>query len=236
MDHFLEAQEQSDLRDALGDTITEANQFRITYLNFVYNRRMQRLEEIHADNMFKIDAPFDYQIRLLEEERGDTVGAQNASNKDANDAFYDLNLRLDQFADDLTSSFQEEADMIKNAISRSFLDRKHPCKVLAALRIDWLQKKITCGFATTDPDTITEILVNDADLPKIYGMYDDLFSNFHYDIGHGKGTGEGSLDMAPVNDGYNKGKSSGKVQGDRQTQYGQKTGVWELPGVPSRRF
>lgn len=128
--------------------------------------------------------------------------------------------------------------MVKNAIGRSRIDHKHPCKVLFALRIDWIKNYITCGFsesvAATTIDTTTGY--EGMTPSERFGMYDDIFANFHYDIGHGKGTGEGSRDMGEINDGYNAGYSNGRVQGDRQTQYGQKTGVWELPGQPSRRF
>lgn len=50
-------------------------------------------------------------------------------------------------------------------------------------------------------------------------MYDGLFDDFHYDIGHGKGTGEGTVDLGPVR--------------DYETDQGAQAWAWETPG--SRR-
>ena len=49
-------------------------------------------------------------------------------------------------------------------------------------------------------------------------QYEGLFDNFHYDIGHGKGTGEGERDSEPVQDGYSgRPSKSGPVGDWRET-------------------
>lgn len=60
-------------------------------------------------------------------------------------------------------------------------------------------------------------------------QYDGLYDDFHYDIGHGKGLGEGSIDSAPVNDGYDAGLPMQPARGDWETSYGAETRTYELP-------
>lgn len=70
-----------------------------------------------------------------------------------------------------------------------------------------------------------------------FDMYIGLFDGFHYDIGHGKGTGEtGPLPNGNVVDGYRNRddpRQSGPV-GDWERDTGASTWAWETNG--SRRF
>lgn len=104
-----------------------------------------------------------------------------------NSMFNDLCDRLDQLADDIIDNLDEEVFQIKRAIERSAVDHKHPGKVLAALRIPWL-KAIHVDFDTND------VTVGASNGEDFIDMYEGMFDNFMYDIGHGKGSGEGSLD------------------------------------------
>lgn len=45
-------------------------------------------------------------------------------------------------------------------------------------------------------------------------MYEGLFDDFHYDIGHGKGTGTGAVDSALVVDGFGQGRAGSGPRGD----------------------
>jgi len=62
---------------------------------------LRRLEEIHTDNKKKIAAPFEYQERLLQEEEDDILQARNNAIRDSNDAFDDLEWRLDELRKDI---------------------------------------------------------------------------------------------------------------------------------------
>jgi len=76
----------------------------------------------------------------------------------------------------------------------------------------------TCDFVTYTPD--------DQDL----SMYDGIFDSFHYDIGHGKATHEGSRSDSYVRDGYSGSPSRGGPVGDWERDTGASTSAWEKPG------
>lgn len=50
-----------------------ANQDRKDYLSKVKAKRERRLLELHTDNVKKIKAPFEYQLRLVTEEEDDIL-------------------------------------------------------------------------------------------------------------------------------------------------------------------
>lgn len=57
------------------------------YIQSVLDLRRDRLEEIHDDNLLKVEAPFDLQIDLLVEEQADITQAQGYAETDATDAW-----------------------------------------------------------------------------------------------------------------------------------------------------
>ena len=69
--------------------------------------------------------------------------AKNAAIRDANMQNRDMYSSLDEVRDHFVESLNNDAQLVINAIERAFVDRKHPCKVLLALRIDWL-KHVDC--------------------------------------------------------------------------------------------
>lgn len=162
--------------------------------------RRQRLKEIYDDNLIKIDAPFDYQVRLLEEEEDDILEARADAVRDSNDAYDDLEWRLDALFDDIIEEQAIEVERIENAIDRAIIDKKNLNKVFLALKIDWLDillVDVTNADLSTAP-------TRPAGLTQDFSDYDGMFNDFHYDIGHGKGTGETApLPDAHVRDGYN---------------------------------
>ena len=54
------------------------------------NLRINRLDEIHDDNLVKIDAPFELQLDLLLAEQNDLARAKLYATQDAADAWADL--------------------------------------------------------------------------------------------------------------------------------------------------
>jgi len=78
--------------------------------------RTQRLTEIYDDNLMKIDAPFDYQIRLLGEEEDDILEARANAVRDSNDAYDDLEWRLDSLSSDIIEDQQIEQERILQAL------------------------------------------------------------------------------------------------------------------------
>ena len=51
---------QATLRGNIATAITAASDARVTFINGVLARRKIRLEDIHQDNILKIEAPFDF--------------------------------------------------------------------------------------------------------------------------------------------------------------------------------
>lgn len=88
-----------------------------------------------------------------------------------------------------------------------------------ALRLDIL-KNISCVSAT---ETATYDTTDDLEFREYEGLFDD----FHYDIGHGKGTGEGDRDNGPVIDGFGGAPPSHGPVGDYEVDVGARTRTWE---------
>jgi hypothetical protein len=216
------------------DKVAMANDERLDYLLKIFNKRKQRLSEIHADNLTKLAAPFQYQTRLLQDEENDILRARNNAVRDSNDAYDDLIFRLESFAEDINFGFDDELAYLNNALQRAVIDHKQVCQVLLAFRLDWVDS-INCdpswiGIGAA-PATPAQVLAPVYDWKE----YNNIFSDFHYDIGHGKGLGEGSINSAPVTDGFRSGNLAAAPRGDRQTQIGAPTIAWERPGRSDKR-
>jgi hypothetical protein len=74
---------QTTLRGEIITAIDEAQAARIAYIDDVLERRRERLSDIHEDNLLKIEAPFDLQLDLLEEEDEDITAAALHAKEDA---------------------------------------------------------------------------------------------------------------------------------------------------------
>lgn len=112
--------------------------------------------------------------------------------------------RLDELFEDTMSLLDNEVLEIENALRRAIVDHKDPCKVLMAIRLD-IVKNISCVLNRDDADANygdVTVAYNNAHQAFVNRQYEGLFNDFHYDIGHGKGTGEGSVNGDPVKDGY----------------------------------
>ena len=136
---------------------------------------------------------------------------------DSNAAYTDMLSRIDRLYQDKVAGLTREINQIKDAIARAGVDRKDACEVLFSLRLDIL-KNIDC-----DGTTATYDATDDLEFRHYEGMFDD----FHYDIGHGKGTGEGKLDSAPVSDGYSGSQPEWGPVGDYEVDVGASTRSWE---------
>lgn len=142
------------------------------------------------------------------------VSMTEATN-DASDAFNDMLERLDRLHADKVVLFTNEATLVTDTMNRSVVDRKNPCNVLHSLRVDFI-KNITC-----DEDGITAANVvapafdaATATADGSWRVYEGLFDDFHYDIGHGKGNGTGDVDSSLVVDGFGQGSARGGARGD----------------------
>ena len=221
----LDEGDQTTLMNAIIAEVQNANDDRIAYLQYIRDTRQRRLQEIKEDNDEKIDAPFNYQLRLLREEEDDILQARNNAVRDSNDAYDDMEWRLDQLRDDIVDEQNMEVEKITNALKRAVVDQKNPGKVFHALKIDWLSE---IDVDPTDPNGVS----NDTDR-RDFSIYDGLFDDFHYDIGHGKGTGETRpLPDGPAVDGYDSRRdprATGPV-GDYETDHGARAWAWEMNG------
>lgn len=170
---------------------------------------MQRLKEIYTLNIREIKAPFEYQETLLNKEVDDVIIAMTEATSDVTDAFNDMLERLDRLYDDKVALLNRESSMVEKAIARAVVDQKDLCAVLRALRVDFTDN-IICE---RDQDaTKTFYYADEADTE--WRIYEGIFDDFHYDIGHGKGVGEGTVDAAPVVDGFGPVGSAPGVVGD----------------------
>ena len=124
--------------------------------------------------------------------------------------------RLDQLYLDKIAGMEEEITQLEAAINRAGPDQKLGCEVLFALRTDII-KNIACNGSTA---TYTQGAIE-------FREYEGLFDDFHYDIGHGKGLGEGRVDREKVEDGFGGQAPSEGPVGDYEVDVGQATRSWE---------
>lgn len=113
---------------------------------------------------------------------------------------------------------KEEVQQLKDAIDRAVIDQKDGCEVLFALRTD-ITKNIVCTSASQTATHTTGATE--------FREYEGLFDDFHYDIGHGKGLGEGRVDSEKVTDGFGGQAPSEGPVGDYEVDVGQATRSWE---------
>lgn len=187
-DDWVQA-EQEALRDAIIGAINDANNARTTRITEILQRRTERLSDIHEDNILKIEAPFDYQIDMLEEEVEDVATALASALADESDAYSDLEERMNDYHDDRIEALDREAEKVERILERAVEEGKPVDEVLYALRLDWLSGVYVAGTtAYFDTDT--------------YDMtvFDTEFDIFTYDIGHGKGHGHRNGVQGPGND------------------------------------
>lgn len=128
---------------------------------------------------------------------------------DVQDAYMDMIERLERLKDDKVAILKREVDQVQQALDRSVTDKKEACKVTRALRVDFI-KNVICD--ETKPTT--NIKYDTTDSAIEWRIYEGLFDDFHYDIGHGKGVGEGTVDSGPVRDGFDPGRMGPRSYGD----------------------
>lgn len=97
-DWDIDATANAALRDEIIAAIELAEADRLAYIATVAERRLVRLGQIKDMNQKKIEAPFNYQIELIEEEQDDVRTASNEALKDVNDSYDDMLFRLERLA------------------------------------------------------------------------------------------------------------------------------------------
>lgn len=107
-DDWAAATNQAQLRTDVKASIDAASAARVTYINGVLQKRRERLQDIHDDNLLKIEAPFDFQLDMLDEEIQDVTKAQADANTDLTEAFTDLTERMQAYQDDRTEALNRE--------------------------------------------------------------------------------------------------------------------------------
>lgn len=158
-------------------------------------------------------------MRLIAEEMDDVLSARNYAVRDANEAYDDLITRIDFFEADIKAVLKDEIDDLGYMLDRAIVDRKQPCKVMNALRIKYFQDQYTCPITADAATTAVALSASPKTGSELFDDYDNVFNDFHYDIGHGKGTGTGAVNGDSVTDGFGAGSGGrGGARGDRQTQ------------------
>jgi hypothetical protein len=181
--------------------ITDANNDRIAYIQTVLNKRIDRLMEIHQDNLLKIQAPFDLQLDLLDREIEDVAAAQAYATEAADHYFLDLvggtspagtapvtpaytwTGRMVSYRDDRLEALNREEELVNRTIDRAYDEGKPVDEVLYAMRLDWLQGVFVSGLVAYHDSTMYDLSV-----------FDTEFDIFTYDMGHGKGHGHTNQD------------------------------------------
>lgn len=144
------------------------------------------------------------------------LSARNYAVRDANEAYDDLITRLDFFEADIVSALADDILDLNFMLQRAVVDRKQPCKVMNALRLKWFQDQFQCDILLTAV-TIAENVADPVAVNEQFEDYDNIFNDFHYDIGHGKGTGVGAVNGDAVMDGFGAGYGGQGPRGDSQT-------------------
>ena len=181
--------DQATLRDAIILAIQAAQTAREDKIDEVLERRKERLSDIHEDNLLKIEAPFDLQLDLLQEEREDIEAAKANATGDQDSAFSDLEERMQDYQDDRNEALYRETDRVIRALERAVDDFKPIDEVLYAMRLDWLQGVYVAGDTAYYDEDVYDLSV-----------FDTEFDIFTFDIGHGKGHGHRTGTHGPGND------------------------------------
>jgi hypothetical protein len=184
----LNSADQATLRAAIIVAIGQAQTARVTYIDGVLQKRRDRLQDIHDDNLLKIEAPFDFQLDMLDEELQDVDKAQLSAIQDSTDAFADLTERMDDYEADRIEALNREKDKVLRILQRAVSEGKPVEDVLAALRLDWLAGVYTAGdVAYFDTDVYDKT------------VFDTEYDMFTFDIGRGKGHGHRDTQQGPGN-------------------------------------
>lgn len=192
---------------------------REAYVQTRLDTRLVRLNDIHEDNLVKIEAPFDLQLDLLDIEKADVTKALGYAVGDATDAYTDLTSRIDTYLDDRNNALDRESDRVIRALERAVSDSKPVDEVLYAMRLDWLQGVYISG---------TNVYYDKNVYDK--AVYDSEFDLFTYDVGHGKGHGHRTGTQGPEND-----HEQGFVYGNGGTNTGDISQLNATPGPVNGR-
>lgn len=207
------ATDMTALQTAIAAAIDVAQAARVVKIDEVLQNRKDRLSDIHDDNLLKIEAPFDLQLDLLEEEGEDIDTAKQHALDDAGDAWADLQERINDYLADREEALNREADRVVRALERAVDDSKPVDEVLYAMRLDWLQGVYVSGATVYYDEDVYDM-----------GFFDSEFDLFTFDIGHGKGHGHRTGTMGTGND-----RQTGMVVGAR----GATGSIDQLRGRPT---
>lgn len=169
--------------------VEAAHAARVLEIQAILQRRTERLSDIHEDNILKIEAPFEYQLDMLEEELEDVATALASALTDETDAFTDLKERMTDYELDREEALDREKDKVDRILERAIEEGKAVDEVLYALRLDWLAGVYVAGTTAYFDDDIYDLTI-----------FDTEFDMFTYDVGHGKGHGHRNGVQGPGND------------------------------------
>lgn len=186
------------LDNASAGALFVINEDRKAYIDARMLEREQRLQDIHDDNLVKIQAPFTLQLDLLTEEIEDIAQAQAYATTDADEAWTDLQNRMERYRLDREDAMMVETDRVFAILERAVAESKDVADVLFAMRLDWLQGVYVSGSLAYFDSSIYDLTV-----------FDTEFDLFTYDIGHGKGhghTNQGAVGNMKTSNGFVKGE------------------------------
>lgn len=180
--------DQGTLRTAIKTAIEAARVDREAYIDTVLQKRRERLQDIHDDNLLKIEAPFDFQLDMLDEEIQDVTEAKADALADATEAYDDLKERMDDYEEDRKEALVREKEKVIRIINRAVEEGKPADEVLYALRLDWLQGVYVGGTTAVFDSDVYDLTV-----------FDNEYDMFTFDIGRGKGHGHRTDQQGPGN-------------------------------------
>ena len=102
-------------------------------------KRSNYLETINEDVWLPaMQAPFNYQLLMIEKELADIDQAEEYAIEDQDEAYDDLLERMEDFYNAKMDEFESETDKVMRAIDRALRDKKPVDEVFYAMRLDWL--------------------------------------------------------------------------------------------------
>lgn len=156
--------------------IPVANTARTTYITNLATDAVANLQASQTRHLSDIDAYYDAQKALLQDQIDALTRAATYAADDLGDGFTTLTDAVNDYRDDKIAAFNTQNDLVVSYYTRALTDEKNILDLLENMNVHYIS-----GITATDDGaggfTIAD---NGADL----SVYDDCFDNFQYDVGH----------------------------------------------------
>lgn len=185
-DPFVSADETA-IKDALVAQLTLANNYRKSYIDSLAAALIFQHRQFKINKELKIEAPFKYQLEdVLQVEKDSINAALLEVQRKMNSAFASYSNKLQNRVTNMLKSFEEEQELIINALGRAIVDHKLVWNVFLALRIPWLNGISLSGTGVFNQDltlvdlrpykTVFDDWVYDVDMEEYDRQYREIIA------------------------------------------------------------